>query len=295
MRVDDAPGNRGRRLRGALPLAAIVILLSSAATKPPAGATGRIELDLTSDYSHIRVRTRDNVRSLSFVRDSGQEVAETYLDLNRPHNLLAPYTRFMFLSYLFKPKQDKVLLVGLGGGAMVHFLRHYDPDVKIDVVEIDPAVVRIAQNYFGIQSEGNVKVITRDGVEYLKAARARYDVIYMDAFLKPSGDTASTGAPLRAKTTQFYKEIQKSLEPDGVMAINLNSHSGIRQDVEVIAGAFPQVYINPATNDALNVVVVATQSKNRETLRATIATAKELDRRFDTRPLFQDMAARLVP
>jgi hypothetical protein len=79
------------------------------------------------------------------------------------------------------------------------------------------------------------------------------------------------------------------------MAINLNSHSGIRQDVEVIAGAFPQVYIYPATNDALNVVVVATQSKNRETLRATIATAKELDRRFDTRPLFQDMAARLVP
>lgn len=81
------------------------------------------------------------------MKDSGQEAVETKVDLEKPHELLAPYSHCMFLSYVFRPKQENVLIVGLGGGAMVHFLRHYDPQVKIDVVEIDAVVVGIADQY----------------------------------------------------------------------------------------------------------------------------------------------------
>jgi len=43
----------------------------------------------------------------------------------------------MFSSYLFLPRPEHVLIVGLGGGSMVRFLEHHEPDLKIDVVEID--------------------------------------------------------------------------------------------------------------------------------------------------------------
>ena len=109
---------------------------------------GKLEKDVQSEYSHIRIRRDGNVRSLMFVRDNGQEVIETLLDLNQPHRLMLEYTRYMFVSYAVKPRQERVLIVGLGGGAMVHFLTRYDPQVKVDVVEIDPAVVQVAQDFF---------------------------------------------------------------------------------------------------------------------------------------------------
>ena len=37
---------------------------------------GQLEFDVTSEYSHIRLRKRQNVRTMLFVRDSGEEVVE---------------------------------------------------------------------------------------------------------------------------------------------------------------------------------------------------------------------------
>src|SRR6516164_10510346 len=59
---------------------------------------GQIEATFKSDYSNIRIRKRNSVRTLSFVRDSGEEVVESTVDINTPYDLIVPYTRFMFLS-----------------------------------------------------------------------------------------------------------------------------------------------------------------------------------------------------
>ena len=75
---------------------------------------GELEADLKSDFSRIRILCVKNTRTLWFVRDNGEEVVESMVDLDRPHDLLVDYTRFMFFSYLFRPNQQKVLIVGLG-------------------------------------------------------------------------------------------------------------------------------------------------------------------------------------
>ena len=179
--------------------------LSVAASSDLLSDLGPVEYEVKSEYSHIRVRKKDNVRTIVFVRDGGQEIGETKIDITKPHELLIPYTQTMFASYLVRPKQERVLIVGLGGGAMVQFLKHHEPEVKVDAVEIDPAVVKIAAEYFDTKPSENVRIFTQDGFEYFKATEDTYDVIYMDAFLKPSRDTDSTGVPLNLKTIDFYK------------------------------------------------------------------------------------------
>ena len=150
----------------------------------------------------------------------------------------------MFLKHLFRPAPEKVLIVGLGGGSMVHFLSFYDPKVKVDVVEIDPTIVSIADKYFGVRSGGPVNIKNRDGAEYLLNTESKYDVsLWADAFLKPSGKTDDTGVPLRLKTVKFYKEIQKKLTADGVVVFNLNPHPHLDRDVKNIRAAFPQTYV----------------------------------------------------
>jgi spermidine synthase len=254
------------------------------------GSAGTVEFDKKSDYSHIRVRRQGTVRSLIFVRDSGEEAEETMVNTKRPYELLVPYTRFLFASYLFQPKPQQVLIVGLGGGAMVHFLKHYDPKVRVDVVEIDPLVVEIADRYFDVRSDDTVKIITTDGLEYLQKTENRYDVIYMDAFLKPAADTDATGVPLRMKTARFYKTVQEKLAPGGVVAFNLNRHKSTDADLSAIRSAFGQVYVFRVPPG--NLVVVASPSDTRETSAALHARAKDADQRLKATFSFQEMAGR---
>jgi spermidine synthase len=254
---------------------------------------GEIELRVKSDYSNIRVRKLGSVRSLTFIRDSGEEVVESQVDLKKPYDLLITYTRYMFTSYLFRPRQERVLIVGLGGGSMVHFLKHHDPAVKVDVVEIDPAVVKIADKYFGVRGGGNVRIFNKDAFEYLKKTPERYDVIYMDAFLKPSRDTDSTGVPLRLKTIRFYKDLQKKLKPGGLVAFNVNPHEGVGEDLANIREAFPQAYVF-SMPEREGLVVVGSTSSGRMESADLLAAGAALDRRFGATFSFRDMAARLV-
>jgi spermidine synthase len=251
---------------------------------------GDIELEVKSNYSTIRVRRSNDFRSLCFVRDSGEEVTESTLDLRRPHDLLIDYTRYMFLSYAFCPKPERVLIVGLGGGSMVHFLQHYDKNVKVDVAEIDPMIVRIADKYFGVRTGGNIKVINTDGSEYFKRATDQYDVIYLDAFLKPSNETDSTGVPTRLKTILFYKEMQKRLKPDGLVVFNINPHQSIDEDIGRIREAFPQTYVFQLPNYG-GFVVAASLAPARMPPKALLAAAQEVDRRFMASYSFRRMAA----
>jgi spermidine synthase len=272
-----------------LAVAAVAVQLEGTA---PA-ATGRaarpgvLELDSHSEFSHIRVRRQGNLRTLLFVRDAGEEVVQSIVNLKKPYELLNSYARAMFASYLLKPQPERVLIVGLGGGAMVHFLEHYDPDTKVDVVEIDPAVVQIADRYFDVRSGGNIHVITGDGLRYLAETEKHYGVIYMDAFLKPSADTDATGAPLAMKTAQFYKQLQKRLTARGVVVFNVNPHRGMEADLRAIRGAFAQSYVFHTADT--NLIVLATTVATREEPAALRARAKELDRRLKATFSFQEL------
>jgi spermidine synthase len=240
--------------------------------------TGVIEADVTSDYSHIRIRRKDNQRSMNFVRDNGEEHIQTIYYPKRPYDLATSYSQLMFASYLFVPQQKRVLIVGLGGGAMVHFYEHYDPDVKVDAVEIDAKVVELADKYFDVRTQKNTKIITEDAFKYFKDDKTAYDVIYMDAFLKPSEGTDATGQPLRLKTAEFYKGLRQHLTPDGIVVINLNIYQHTKDDMATIRGAYPQTYSFRATT--ANLVVVCTWEKSRTSADDLRTKARELDKRF---------------
>lgn len=243
-----------------------------------ASSFGRVEADIRSTYSKIRVRKLDSTRTLLFIRDSGEEVVESMVDLDRPQDLLIEYTQFMFLSYVHRPDPKKVLIVGLGGGSMVHFLRKHDPTVLVDVVEIDKSIIDVADKFFDVRSEGNVKVVQADGFKYLADTKERYDVIFMDAFLKPSRDTDPNGVPLALKTARFYKQMQDKLTTGGLVVYNLNPHSGSRNDIAGIASAFRHTYVYQLPRGGF--VVVASMASERDLPSTILRQAKLADKRF---------------
>ena len=282
-------------------LAAVLLAVAALPTKAAAqsvqaaleNAAGELEYDGHSDFSHIRIRRRGPIRSMIFVRDNGHEVLETQMDLRRPAELKFEYLRYLFASYLFQPEPKQVLIVGLGGGSMVHYLQQTDPGVKIDAIEIDPLVVKIAADMFGTKSSENVNIVTADGFKFIAEAKDQtYDVIYMDAFLKPSADTDETGAPLALRTQQFYKQLQQKLKPGGVVAFNLNPHAELEADVRELAEAFPQLYVFPMSQHNGVVAIGSLDEKRIESIELT-RRGRDLNRRFKSSLDFQEMPRRL--
>ncbi len=276
--------------------AALLVLIMGIAFLPSTMAWqrggGQVEFERKSLYSHIRVRRSGTVRSLIFVRDSGEEAYESQVNLRAPHVLYFSYLKHMFASYLFKPEHKRVMIVGLGGGSMVHFLQKYDAEVNVEAVEIDPLVVELAERYFAVRQNEQVRLVVADAFDYLKRTRNKYDTIYMDAFLKPSAGTDSTGVPLKLRTQQFYKEIQELLVENGTVVFNINPHAGLRSDIQTISESFPQTYVFSLPGSE-GVVVVGSMQAERVPDAEVLNRGKALDDRFRTDFSFEGIARRL--
>ena len=289
-RLPCRPAGMGLGLSIVLAVSGSLPLMAGSPVRAPRGGQ-KIEYETVSEFSRIRVRSQAGIRTLIFVRDNGDEAEQSLLNVKKPYELLEQYSRTMFLSYLFQPQPEQVLIIGLGGGAMVHFLKHYDPQLRVDAVEIDPAVVKIADEYFDCRTGGNINLITADGIKYLETTETKYDVIYLDAFLKPTTDTDVVGAPLRMKTQEFYKMMQSKLQPAGVVVFNLNLHKTTNADLAAVRNAFAQVYVFRTAT--ANYVAVGTLTAARESAATLRSRAREADSRFKASFSFQELLKHL--
>lgn len=225
----------------AKPAAAPPTAPTEAPVLAPRNRHGELVHEATSDYGRMSVRKKGNRIALYFVRKPAREVLQTRMDLDAPQDLVTPYARAMMVAMLGAAGAERVLIVGLGGGSMVRALQHHRPSTRIDAVEIDAEVVRIAREWFGVKPSPTTHIATRDAFQYLADQAGPWDVIFMDAFLQPSEKTDSTGRPLHLSTASFYRDVRKKLAPGGVLTINLNRGPSTRKDLETLSEAFPHV------------------------------------------------------
>ncbi|MDH3589169.1 MAG: fused MFS/spermidine synthase [Gammaproteobacteria bacterium] len=171
-------------------------------------------------YRNIAVVEQDNVRCLRFTVKR-RESRQTCIDTADSDNLVLPYTPMMFGGLMLNPAPKRVLLLGLGGGTIAGIFAQLFPDISIDAVEIDPAVVRVARDYFGFTDREGTRVYVRDGRVFTRRATRndeRYDYIIIDAF---NGDYI----PEHMMTREFLQECQELLTDDGVLVANTFSSS----------------------------------------------------------------------
>jgi spermidine synthase len=135
--------------------------------------------------------------------------------------LLFDYTQMMMGALFMMPQPRTVLIVGLGGGTLPRALSAALPGAQIDAVEIDPAVVRVAKQYFSFAPGPNMQVFEEDGRAYVRRAvrtGKRYDLIMLDAY-------DHEYIPEHMLTQEFLREVRSLLAPDGVVAANTFSSS----------------------------------------------------------------------
>ncbi len=204
----------GRRSLGLLAAAAALCTL------PAAPARADVIHQERSLYRDITVEQNGSRRCLIFNVHRGDR-NQTCIDLDEPERLVFSYTRMSFAGLLLTPEPESVLVAGLGGGSIPMTLSDLFPEARIDVVEIDPAVVSVAKEYFLFEETENMHVHVNDARVFIKRAALEgrsYDYIMLDAF---TGDYI----PEHLLTREFLEEVKGILNPDGVLVANTFSTS----------------------------------------------------------------------
>lgn len=242
-----------------------------------------------SMFSKYKVIEKNKVRSLIFVRDNGDEVIESSIDMNQKHRLVLEYTRLMYSSYLINENQEDVLLIGLGGGGMIQFANYYFPNLKMDVVEIDTKMEELAREYFGLTTNKNTTIYIEDGFQFIQNSDKKYDTIYMDAFLKPSNETDESGVSKKLKGQNFYTKLKSKLKQNGMVVFNINQSSTTKEDIQLIRSSFANAYIFRAKRSG-NIIVIGSLDNNFVKTQFIKDRAKRLDQQFQLKSFFLDLA-----
>lgn len=132
------------------------------------------------EFGEISVVDSDGIRYLYF----GNDIVQSAVNLTDPARLCLSYTRAMMVGLLFCPTVPlRCLVIGLGGGAVVHFLKRHFPESKICVVELRETLIDIAKTHFELQSLNNIDYWAGDGHDFLRHSSSELlDLIIVDAF-----------------------------------------------------------------------------------------------------------------
>ena len=188
-----------------------------------------------SPYQQVRIRDDDLFRYL--ILDRTYHAVMWKAD---PIALFLPYSQLMVASLALVAEPKRGLILGHGGGSLAKWLAYRWPDLELDVVEFDPAVVRMAEEYFSYRPPSQHHVHVRDARVFLNATKRTYDVMWVDAF-------ARNMIPFHLTTEEFFAELRAHLTPNGILALNLAS-SGAGGDllranavVQTMRRSFPSV------------------------------------------------------
>lgn len=203
-------------------------------------------------YREVLVYQTGDMRCMCFTRLC-RVGRQTCVDMKHPRRIVFSYPQFMLASLYVNPRPRSILLIGLGGGTLPRAINELLPDAQLDVVEIDPAVVQVAKQFFGFAENKNTRVIESDGRVYVKRARReqrRYDWILLDAF-------DHEYIPEHLLTREFITEVKSLLTPTGVLTANTFSSSKLYDhESATYASVFPQFFNLKASNR----VIIATNT-----------------------------------
>jgi spermidine synthase len=202
-------------------------------------------------------------------------------DLNNPDRNVFPYTNYFHLPFLLNSKITKVLFIGGGGfTGPKSFLKHY-ANVTVDVAEIDPEVIRVAEQYFGVDATNpRLHIYNQDGRIFLQQTKGKYDSVILDAYSK-------SYVPFHLMTEEFFRLLANHLTTNGTVVSNLiaqssgNSSELLAAEINTMQTVFPNVYTfateGPDHPSVQNMIVLASLSVNHLTEPdfARLATAQK--------------------
>ena len=168
-------------------------------------------------YNHIRVYDSFEGRIRSYQTDPGP-YSQASMVVGRPEALVSRYLPYSDLAFFYRPETLSVAVIGGGGYCLPKYLLAMRPEVKIDVIEIDPGVTAVAKEFFELKDDPRLRIFHEDARRFLRRTKddaEKYDMIFGDAF------NSNYSVPFHLLTKECLEEISDRLNGDGIYMMNV--------------------------------------------------------------------------
>lgn len=157
---------------------------------------------------------------------------QSCMNLAQPDFLDFEYTRIMMGFMLFHAAPLTIGMIGLGGGSLAKFCHRHLPTASVTVVEINPHVIALRDEFAIPPDDERFVVVRGDGARYVKTARESLDVLLVDGY-------DYDGMPPQLASAEFYADCAGCLKPSGVLVANVHQdHADFPALLDRVSGAF---------------------------------------------------------
>ncbi|MCC7104006.1 MAG: fused MFS/spermidine synthase [Chloroflexi bacterium] len=198
-----------------------------------------------TDYYCIKVYDQDHGNNRVLRTLVLDHLIHSYTDMNDPTYLEYSYLKVYaeLTDYVARDRPDfRSVFIGGGGYTLPKALPILYPRSSVDVVEIDPGVTEIAEQFLGLSPDSRVNTINFDARLVFEdlVNGPKYDLVFGDAFNDLS-------VPYHLTTREFDALVRAVLSDNGLYMVNvIDKMQGglfIPAYVRSMQAAFPHVYI----------------------------------------------------
>jgi spermidine synthase len=206
-----------------------------------------------------------------------------------PLRLELDYTRAMVAALAFVPEPRRILVVGVGGGAVPMFLRAVLPEAHIDAVDLHPEVLDLARRYFGFREDAALHAHAADGRRFIEDPGPPYDLILLDAY-------GTRGIPPPLATREFLLAARARLAPGGAVVGNVLTPAGkhVSSMAQLWQESFAQLYAFSVMESA-NQILIGLAHTKRHSRSELMARAASLTREWGVSFSLRARMARAYP
>lgn len=170
------------------------------------------------------------------------------------------YTQYYQLHRLLSAPAQRALVLGGGAYTIPASLIRELPGVTVDVVDIEPLLYQVSQDYFGLEPNERLRNHVTDGRRFLADSSVAYDFIFSDVYY------SLHAVPAHFTTREFFELAKSRLAPGGIFVVNLigsladGSDSFVPAEIktfgEVFANTAYYAVTDPASDEVQNVMVI---------------------------------------
>ena len=150
---------------------------------------------------------------------------------NSEHEVTGGVWDVLMLPAFFYPAESiqRVLVLGVGGGAVIHLLHRYIKPAEIIGVELNPVHIMLAKRYFGITNK-LAKLVQADAIKWLEEySGPPFDLIIEDLFGEEDGEPVHVAKANKA----WFEKLNSHLSPEGVLVMNFISTKDLKNSAGI--------------------------------------------------------------
>jgi len=198
------------------------------------------------------------------------------------------YTKYYSLYEVFDVEVNNALFIGGGAYSVPNRLIKELPEVRVDVVEVEPDLFDISKTYFRVSDSPRLNNIILDGRRYLHDTDKSYDLIFADAY------ASVYSVPVHLATREFFQLAYNNLNPNGIFLANIigdldrNGPSLVYSEMKTFNEVFKNSYFfavdDPNSGKPQNIIFVGVKNDNKlgfrspAVLRSDSETVRNLEK-----------------